>query len=145
MIKKYLWITILIFGFISCDTAPNDFTVEANEFLDAIDGKDYSGLGVVGAPWAGSSFDVDGVVISQHGNATLNPLNHPLFFQPDQTTGTSATRAIYRYRITATGKQGEYVGIEIANSGDILRRTASVSVVTPAIWTGTITEFAAKK
>ena len=143
MIKKYLWITILIFGFISCDTAPNNFTAEANAFLDAIDGKNYSGLGVIGTPWAGSSFEAYGVVISQfNGKLSPNPLNHPMFFQPNDTIGTSPTRAIYRYRITNPPSQGDYVGIEIANSGNLLRRTAASS--TPNVNWNIVVDFAGR-
>lgn len=137
MTKKYLWIAILIFGFISCEAAPNDFTAEANAFLDAIDEKDYIGEG----GWTDSTFKVNGVVIAQHGNATLNPLNEPLFFQPDQTTGTSATRAIYRYRKN-TGVQGDYVGIEIENSGNTLKRT--LPTPTPNVDWSTVPIFATR-
>ena len=137
MIKKYLWIAVLIFGFISCEEAPNDYSPEANAFLDAINGKEYNGAGAYkDIAW----FEAHGVVISEHKND--NTPTVPLFFQPNETTGTSVTRAIYRQRISA-GVQGDYVGIEIENSGDTLKRTLPNS--TPDVDWNTAPVFATKK
>ena len=133
MIKKYLWVTILIFGFISCEEAPNDYSPEANEFLNAIDGKDYNGTGSKSGSW----FEAHDTVLSEHEA----PPNNPLFFQADQPA--TATRAIYRFRITATKLPGDYVGIEIANGGDLLKRTAA-STTSVVNW-GSALEFATKK
>ena len=135
MIKKYLWITVLIFGFISCEEAPNEFTTEANAFLKAIDGKDYNGA--KDTVWAESTFKVNGTLIAEHkGTATTRALT----FQNTKDGGTSATQAIYQY----TRDPKEFVGIEIENSGDILRRTLPADSEANISWT-TAKEFATKQ
>jgi len=140
MIKKYLWITVLIFGFISCKEAPNDFTNEANAFLDAIDGKDYNG---VGATYKDAWFEAHGTIIAEYGNDGTSTTD-PLKFQNTRNNGTSATDATYRFRITDTGDDGQYVGIIIENSGDTLRRTIAVDTEANINW-ATAPIFATKK
>ena len=138
MLKKYLWVTILIFGFISCEEAPNDYSPEANEFLNAIDGKEYNGKG----SWSAATFQAHDTVISEH--KAVGTITHPLFFQPNETTGTTATRAIYRFRMTTDPPtQGDYVGIEIANGGDLLKRTTA-STTSAVNWSSAF-DFATKK
>ncbi len=134
MIKKYLCITILIFGFISCNEAPNEFTTEANAFLDAIDGKDYDGAGAYADK---STFEVRGTIIAEHSN-NGTPTN-PLKFQNTRNNGTSATEAIYQY----SRDPRKYVGIIIENSGDTLKRT-SESDTESIDWTTAFT-FATKQ
>ena len=143
MIKKYLWITVLIFGFISCEEAPNEFTTEANAFLKAIDGKDYNGA--KDTVWAESTFKVNGTLIAEHrkdGKPT-----QALVFQNTKDNGTSATEAIYRFRIktdAGTVDYGEYVGIIRDASGDTLMRTLPVATEAGINW-GTAPTFATKK
>ena len=143
MIKKYLWITVLIFGFISCEEAPNEFTTEANAFLKAIDGKKYNGT--AGTEWEGSTFEANGTLIAEHrkdGKQT-----QALVFQNTKNNGTSATEAIYRFRIktdAGTIDYGDYVGIIRDDSGDNLRRTLPADSEANISWT-TAKEFATKQ
>ena len=134
MIKKYLWIAILIFGFISCEEAPNEYTPEANSFLKAIDGKDYNGTGSC----VGSTFEVNGTLIARHTDPATTTI--ALKFQNTKNGGTSATEAIYQY----TRDPKKYVGIVIENNGDILQRTSESTTEADISWT-TAKEFATKK
>ena len=135
MIKKYLWITVLIFGFISCEEAPNEYTPEANSFLKAIDGKKYNGA--AGTEWADSTFQVNGTLIAEHkGTATTRALT----FQNTKDGGTSATQAIYQY----TRDPKEYVGIIRDASGDTLMRTLPIATEAGIDW-NTAPVFATKQ
>ena len=115
MIKKYLWIVVLIFGFISCEEAPNEFTTEANAFLDAIDGKEYNGAGSYTDI---STFEAHGTIIAEHRNDGGTTV--ALKFQNTRNGGTSATEAIYQ----RNRDPKKYIGIIIENSGDTLKRTS---------------------
>ena len=135
MIKKYLWIAVLIFGFSSCEEAPNNFSTQANAFLNAIDGSSYTGTG---STWNEHTFESYGTVISETGP----PPNDPLIFQNTKDSGASTTEGVYRIRMTDTGKLGKYVGIVLINgSASQLGRTIEVDTEALIIWTG-VTTFA---
>ena len=120
MIKKYLWIAVLIFGFSSCEEAPNNFSTQANAFLNAIDGSSYTGISTT--DWNKHTFESYGTAISETGP----PPNDPLIFQNTKDSGASTTEGVYRIRMTDTGKLGDYVGIILINGGGQLGRTAAV-------------------
>ena len=134
MIKKYLWIAVLIFGFSSCEEAPNNFSTQANAFLNAIDGSSYTGTG---STWNKHTFESYGTAISETGP----PPNDPLIFQNTKDSGASTTEGVYRIRMTDTGKLGDYVGIILINGGGQLGRTTEVDSEAGIIWTG-VTTFA---
>ncbi len=135
MIKKYLWITVLIFGFISCEEAPNEYTPEANSFLKAIDGKKYNGAG---AYLDKSTFEVNGTLIAEHKIPTAPTV--ALIFQNTKDNGTSGTHAIYQY----ARDPKEYVGIIRDASGDTLMRTLPIATEAGIDW-NTAPVFATKQ
>lgn len=138
IIKKYLWIAVFILGLVSCEEAPNNFSKEANSFLNAIDNKEYNGVG----SYSDSTFSAFRTIISEF-KKNGDP-SDPLKFQNTRNSGASPTDAVYRFRETSAGDLGKYVGIVIENGGNTMLRTSEADTEIDINWS-TAKQFATKK
>lgn len=116
--KKFL-LSLFLLGLVTCSETPNDFSPDANTFLDAINGKTYKGQGF----GEGHRYEADGTVIADHPKNPTTTLAQTLIFVNTRDSGASATEGVYRIRLKG-GTLGEYVGIIIENSGGTLKRTS---------------------
>ncbi|MGL4389224.1 MAG: hypothetical protein ACRCTJ_07525 [Brevinema sp.] len=106
--KKSL-LSLLIFSiFLSCSTTNNNFSKEANKFLDAVDGRTYNGENT----GAGLTFKANGRVFAINGtpNSTFRPDN-ALYFINSRNGGASSSEAIYQENLAPE----RYIGIIITD------------------------------
>ncbi|MGL5955782.1 MAG: hypothetical protein ACRC0X_04155 [Brevinema sp.] len=125
MIKK-ISLLLIVFGIIACENNPNNFTPEANAFLDTINGKEYQGTG----EYEGSRFVVTDTIIAEYKNppSPSEPLQFIDVYQNNNTQGI--------YKIN---REERYIGIVIENNGKSLQRTPETSDSDSITWSATLT------
>ncbi|MGL4677355.1 MAG: hypothetical protein ACRCWI_06780 [Brevinema sp.] len=125
MIKKFS-LLLIILGVIACENNPNNFTAEANAFLDAINGKEYQGTGT----YANSRFTVTATIIAEYTTPPSNT-EHFRFINVYQN---STTQGIYKIN-----REERYIGVVIEDNGQILQRTPETSTPESITWSAAVT------
>ncbi|MGL4394537.1 MAG: hypothetical protein ACRCS8_04865 [Brevinema sp.] len=132
--KKNIFLLFFLTLFLACSNTDNSFTIEANEFLDGMDGHTFTGKGTE----AGLEFKPNGQLIAICGAASGSVFSPklPLWFINTKDDGSSSIEAIYQEYYAPE----QYIGI--VRSNKTLYRTA-FSSDTNLAW-GTLTEFASR-
>ncbi|MGL4563441.1 MAG: hypothetical protein ACRCVW_06285 [Brevinema sp.] len=135
---KYFFSFLALFFAISCSSVDNNFSKEANKFLDSIDTKSYNGLNT----GAGLTFQANRRLLAIFGSvptATFDPKNG-LFFINSRNNGASSSEGIYQ----ENNAPERYIGIIQQNSGNTLFHTEYATTIEAINW-DKATEFAKKK
>ncbi|MGL4561790.1 MAG: hypothetical protein ACRCV0_05845 [Brevinema sp.] len=135
---KYFLSFLALFVAISCSSVDNNFSKEANKFLDSIDTKSYNGLGRE----VGLTFQANRRLLAIFGSvptATFDPKNG-LFFINSRNNGASSFEGIYQ----ENNAPERYIGIIQQDNGNTLFHTGYTTTIETINWDKT-TNFAQKK
>lgn len=131
----YSFFVILLINLGGCSKELNQFSVDANKFLDAINGKTYNGTGEA----AGTTFEVINTILSEF-DKPAGKKTTALRFKNTRNNGASTTEGIYQQ----TRDLKQWRGIKIENNGDTLLRTPLANNESGIKW-NELKKFAKKK
>jgi len=130
--KIYLFPIVLI-SLLSCSEEPNNFSVDANKFLESVNGKKYKGLSQTEA--MGFTFEITDTILAEYREGGITTI--ALRFKNTRNNGSSTTEGVYQQ----TRDPKKWRGIKIENGGDTLLRTPLATESNQIKW-NTLCKFA---